>query len=250
MKKAPPKSLPWLEPGDAFPSVENAWTELDGAAGLLAGGGALDVPSLTAAYSHGIFPWYSEGQPILWWSTDPRMVLRIENFKLRRSLKQAIQRFAHNSHCEIRIDHAFAEVIASCANIPRNGQPGTWILPAMVRAYTQLHHEGRAHSIETWINGKLVGGLYCVALGQAVFGESMFALQTDASKIALAALVALCQRSGVKLVDCQQNTAHLASLGASEISRSDFVAHVSLACQEPDIRWQFEPLYWDELLTH
>jgi leucyl/phenylalanyl-tRNA--protein transferase len=249
MTQRPTTTLTWLQPGDPFPPIETAWGEMDGAPGLLAAGGALDVPTLIAAYSHGIFPWFSEGQPILWWSTNPRMVLRLENFKLHRSLRQAIKRFAKNATCEIRIDSAFATVIEACAQVSRNGEPGTWILPPMVKAYTDLHRVNKAHSVETWIDGQLVGGLYCVALGQAVFGESMFALQTDASKIALAALVAICKRAGIQMIDCQQNTAHLASLGAREIHRSDFVAHVAAVRDATAPTWKFEPLYWNELLA-
>lgn len=240
--------LLWLAPGDPFPPVETAWTEEDGASGLLAAGGALDTRTLVRAYSQGIFPWFSEGQPILWWSTDPRMVLKMENFKLRRSLRQTLKRFVAEASCEIRMDSAFSEVIASCATVSRKGAPGTWILPPMVHAYTELHRAGKAHSVETWMEGKLVGGLYCVSLGRAIFGESMFSLQNDASKIALAALVAWCKRSGITMLDCQQNTSHLASLGAREIARKDFVAHVAQARTEKSPDWKFDPLYWAELL--
>jgi leucyl/phenylalanyl-tRNA--protein transferase len=249
MNQRPNIPLTWLQPGDAFPPLENAWRAIDGAPGLLAAGGALDVPTLVDAYSKGIFPWFSGGQPILWWSTDPRMVLKLENFKLHRSLRQAIKRFARNSNCEIRIDSAFAQVIEACAQVSRNGEPGTWILPSMVKAYTDLHQADKAHSVETWVDGKLAGGLYCVALGNAVFGESMFARETDASKIALAALVAFCRRGGIQIIDCQQNTQHLAFLGAGEISRSDFVAHVAAVRDELPPIWNFEPLYWNELLA-
>lgn len=240
--------LPWLEPGDAFPPVENAWSANDGVPGLLAAGGALDTPTLVQAYSRGIFPWFSEGQPILWWSTHPRMVLKTEDFKLRRSLRQTIKRFAANTTCEIRINSAFSHVIESCATVSRNGAHGTWILPPMVQAYTELHHAGLAHSVETWVDQELVGGLYCVALGQAVFGESMFALQTDASKIALAALICFCKHSGIAMVDCQQNTPHLASLGAAEIARNDFVAHVAQASVKRGPDWKWNTLYWAEIL--
>jgi len=139
-------------------------------------------------------------------------------------------------------------VIRACSAAPRDGQSGTWIVPPMVEAYGALHRAGHAHSVETWIDGELVGGLYCVAIGRAVFGESMFARRTDASKIALAALVCLCRHHGVQLIDCQQNTAHLASLGASEMPRERFVAHVARAREEPAPSWRFEPVYWAELL--
>ena len=239
---------PHLAPGEVFPGTERALPAGSPAPGLLASGGALDVASLRAAYSRGIFPWFSDGQPILWWSPDPRMALDVRKFRLHRSLRQSLLKFSQSPDCEIRFDSAFPEVIANCANSPRVGQPGTWILPQMVQAYCGLHRAGLAHSVETWIHGELAGGLYCVALGQAVFGESMFTRVPDASKIALAALVCFCRATGIQLIDCQQNTRHLASLGASEMPRADFVEHVAQAAQWPAPRWQFQPLYWHELL--
>lgn len=243
----PPAPLPWLEPGAPFPDVATAWGPRSEAPGLLAVGNALTPDVLQAAYSQAIFPWFSDGQPVLWWSPDPRMVLQIQNFKLHRSLRKTLQRFAADTTYEIRIDSAFRQVISHCAQASRRGQGGTWILPEMVEAYCALHAQGSAHSVETWRDGQLVGGLYCVALGKAVFGESMFALQTDASKIALAALVALCRSQGVQMVDCQQNTAHLGSLGAAEIPRSEFVDHVRKATQQGPVHWHFSPLYWQTL---
>jgi leucyl/phenylalanyl-tRNA---protein transferase len=245
--------LPRLAPGEPFPDVADAWGPQSPACGLLAAGGQLDVPTLVRAYSSGIFPWFSEGQPILWWSTDPRMVLDVSQFKLRRSLKQAVQRFRRDAGCEIRIDTAFEHVINACAQSLRGSSmadaPGTWIVPDMVNAYCALHKAGLAHSVETWVNGKLVGGLYCVALGKAVFGESMFSVQTDASKIALAALVCFCRVHHIKMIDCQQNTGHLASLGAEEMARSAFLAQVKINAAMPAPAWNFEDLYWQELLT-
>ena len=241
-------NLPWLEPGDPFPLAETAWNARQPAPGLLAAGGALDVESLERAYRGGVFPWFSEGQPILWWSTDPRMVLFTDEFRLHRSLRKTLARFAADSRCEIRIDSAFDEVIQSCSTSPRPGQSGTWIVPAMVRAYGDFHRAGFVHSIETWIDGELAGGLYCVAIGQAVFGESMFTRVPDGSKIALAALVAFCRQHGIGVVDCQQNTQHLASLGAREIPRADFVARVAQAVRKPAPPWHFEPVYWSQLL--
>ncbi|HSW20502.1 MAG TPA: leucyl/phenylalanyl-tRNA--protein transferase [Ramlibacter sp.] len=240
--------LPWLAPGDAFPDTRSAWGPQAPAPGLLAAGGSLDVDTLRRAYSRGIFPWFSDGQPILWWSTDPRMVLAPKEFRLHRSLRKTIARFNNDPRCELRFDTAFSEVIRACAGSPREGQAGTWILPAMVHAYEDLHHAGHAHSVETWVDGKLTGGLYCVALGQAVFGESMFTREADASKIALAALVCFCLAHGVELIDCQQNTRHLASLGAREIARSEFVEAVARRAADPPLRWHFEPVYWRELL--
>ena len=245
----PKFSLPWLQPGEAFPDVTKAWGPQDPAPGLLAGGGALDVDSLRRAYSNAIFPWYSEGQPILWWSPDPRMVLRTDEFRLHRSLRKALAAFRADARCEIRIDSAFDDVIAACSASPRKDQAGTWIVPDMVRAYGALHRAGTAHSVEAWIDGELRGGLYCVGLGRAVFGESMFTTVPDASKIALAALVAFCREHAIAKIDCQQNTRHLASLGAREMPRENFLAHVRRASgQAPPPRWRFEPVYWNHLL--
>ena len=243
-----PPQLPWLEPDDPLPPPAHAWGPTDPAPGLLAAGGALSVSHLCAAYAQGTFPWYGPGQPILWWAPDPRMVLPVAEFRLHRSLRKTLQAFRNHPHCEIRVDSAFAQVIAACAAKERNGQAGTWIVPEMVAAYTALHTAGYAHSIETWIDGELVGGLYCVALGSAMFGESMFAHATDASKIALSALVCLCRRHGITMIDCQQNTQHLASLGGREISRATFLEHVEQARQQPSPPWTFEPVYWNELL--
>jgi len=176
------------------------------------------------------------------------MVLQVERFKLHRSLKKTINAFRHNAKCEVRIDSAFSSVIRHCAQSNRSGQTGTWILPEMVAAYEALHMQGIAHSVETWVDGALVGGLYCVNIGSAVFGESMFSLRSDASKVALAALVSICRQHGVQWIDCQQNTRHLASLGAAEIPRSSFVAHVERARLGPSPEWKFDPLYWGHLL--
>lgn len=240
--------LPWLAPGDPLPDAASAWGESDPVPGLLAAGGGLDTPSLLQAYAHGIFPWFSEGQPILWWSPDPRMVLEVERFRLHRSLRKTLERLLAGPGFEIRIDHGFETVIDACSQAPRVGQTGTWILPEMVRAYTALHRAGHAHSVETWIDGELAGGLYCVAIGRAVFGESMFARRADASKIALAALVSFCRRHGIAMIDCQQNTSHLASLGALEMPRARFLSHVARARHLAGPQWRFEPVYWSELL--
>ncbi|MGE4240342.1 leucyl/phenylalanyl-tRNA--protein transferase [Ramlibacter sp.] len=240
--------LPWLNPGDPFPEASQAWDARQPAPGLLAAGGALDVESLHRAYSSGIFPWFSEGQPILWWSTDPRMVLFTEEFRLHRSLRKTLANFVRDPRCELRFDSAFDEVVRACATSARAGQSGTWIVPAMLKAYRAFHEAGHVHSVETWVDGQLQGGLYCVAIGRAVFGESMFTRAPDASKIALAGLVAFCRAQGIPMIDCQQNTRHLASLGAREIARSEFVAHVAQASVLPAARWEFDPVYWRELL--
>ena len=242
-------NLPWLAENAPFPAPEMAWDQHSAAPGLLAIGASLETPTLVDAYSNGIFPWFSDGQPILWWSPDPRMVLCPANFKFHRSLRKTINQFRTSLNCEIRVDSAFESVIKACASSPRLGQAGTWIVPPMVQAYIHLHQAGFAHSIETWVDGKLEGGLYCVAVGNAVFGESMFAHSTDASKIALTALVALCREHGVALIDCQQNTRHLASLGASEIPRTEFLAHIRQAQKHAGPVWQFSHLYWAHVLS-
>lgn len=243
-----PFPLPWLQAGDDFPPVSQAWGPDSDAPGLLAAGGALDVATLRRSYGQGIFPLFSAGQPILWWSPDPRMVLEVAQFRLHRSLRKTLQKFSRTPGCEIRIDSAFEQVIQACAASPRAGQDGTWIVPTMVQAYGALHGAGYAHSVETWIDGQLVGGLYCVALGRAVFGESMFARANDASKIALAALVAFCRHHDIGMIDCQQNTRHLSSLGAHEVPRVDFLRHVAAAQLQPPPYWHFDPLYWRELM--
>jgi len=241
-------TLKWLPAGAAFPAPDTAWPADTEAPGLLCAGADLSVPTLTQAYLHTIFPWFSAGQPILWWSPDPRMVLDVNQFHLRTSLKKRLKQFSRSGACEIRVDSNFEGVMTACAQSARKGQTGTWIVPAMVQAYTRLHQAGRAHSVETWIDGQLQGGLYFVALGHAVFGESMFHHRTDSSKIALAALVAMCREFGVTHIDCQQNTPHLASMGAQERPRQWLVQHVACACQLNSPSWAFTPLYWRRLL--
>ena len=210
----------WLRNGTPFPPVRTALAEPNG---LLAVGGDLSPARLIDAYRHGIFPWYSEGQPIMWWSPDPRMVLYVDEFKFSRSLRKRVQAGTY----ETRVDTAFREVVEACATTPRAGQGGTWITPEMVDAYCELHRRGYAHSVESWRDGELVGGLYGLALGRVFFGESMFAHATDASKVALVNLVAHLKHLGVPLVDCQQETSHLASLGARPIARARFAAHLA-----------------------
>lgn len=243
-----PIDIPWLEQDSAFPAPDTALGAASSLSGLLAAGGNLSPERLVNAYEQGIFPWFSEGQPILWWSTDPRMVLKVDEFKLHRSLKKTLSKFVQSSDCQIRIDHDFSQVIRRCARTKRMGQPGTWILPEMVQAYELLHQAGYAHSVETWVNDELVGGLYCVALGGAVFGESMFALQPDASKIALSALVAFCRQHGLPMIDCQQNTRHLASLGAREIPRSEFLHDLRINRQKIAPTWVFKSIYWQQVM--
>ena len=205
----------WLNPGDPFPALETALTDPNG---LLCAGLEITSELVLAAYQRGIFPWYSEGQPVLWWSPDPRMVLRPANFRLHRSLRKSLQ------HCEyeIRVDTSFEAVMRACAD-PRPEQGGTWISEAIIDAYTTLHRAGFAHSVETWMEDELVGGLYGIALGRVFFGESMFVRRTDASKIAFAHLVTQLKRWQFELIDCQQETEHLASLGAAPVSRKEFL---------------------------
>ncbi|TCS36665.1 leucyl/phenylalanyl-tRNA--protein transferase [Paucimonas lemoignei] len=230
--------IQWLEIDSPFPDVSLALTEEDGAAGLLAAGADLSPQRLLSAYRQGIFPWYSEGQPILWWSTDPRMVLMTEHFHVSDSLKKTLKKVERNrtssGDWEIRFDFAFEEVMRACA-APRVDGPGTWISEDIIAAYGALHREGYAHSVETWRNGKLVGGAYGMCIGRMFYGESMFARVSDASKIALAYLVHFLKENGVTMIDCQQETRHLASLGAMPIPRSSFLTHVRHASEQPGI---------------
>lgn len=242
-------TLTWLKPGQAFPAVSQAWGLDSPAPGLLCAGSDLQSDTLRSAYSQGIFPWYNEGQPVLWWSPEPRMVLRVDEFRLHPSLKKTLKQFAKTQSCEIRIDSAFEDAIRACSSSTREGQSGTWILPEMIDAYIDFHRAGFAHSIETWVNGQLVGGLYCVGIGHAVFGESMFHRVSDGSKIALAALIAFCRHHCIPLIDCQQNTRHLASLGAQEVSRTVFLEGIRRLTCQPSPDWNFDPKYWQQLVA-
>ena len=217
--------IPWLRGDAAFPPVEKA---LKSPNGLLCAGGDLSAERLLAAYARGIFPWFSEGDPILWWSPDPRMVLFPEELRISRSLRKTVK----HGVFEIRLDTSFRKVMESCAG-PRDGQAGTWIVDEILDAYTQLHEMGFAHSVESWREGRLVGGLYGVSLGRAFFGESMFARETDASKVALVHLVERLRARDYSVIDCQQNTAHLASLGAREIPRAAFSQLLQESIQYP-----------------
>jgi len=211
--------IAWLAPGEPFPPIEQAMVEPNG---LLAAGGELTAERLVQAYRRGIFPWYSDEQPILWWSPDPRFVLYVDEIKISRSLRKTIRR----GDFELKVDTAFDSVIAACAR-SRAGQGGTWITGEVAAAYSELHRLGLAHSIETWQEGELVGGLYGVSVGRMFFGESMFAARTDASKIALVALARLLGSHDCPLIDCQQETAHLASFGARGIPRTRFQRELS-----------------------
>jgi leucyl/phenylalanyl-tRNA--protein transferase len=240
--------IPWLEANTPFPDVSEALTT--DAPGLLAAGADLSPRRLLQAYRNGIFPWFSEGQPILWWSTDPRMVLYTDTFKVSDSLKKTLRKIERSRidggrggdrQWDVRFDSAFETVMRACA-APRKDGPGTWISEDIIAGYSGLHRLGHAHSSEVWLDGELVGGAYGVCIGRMFYGESMFARVSDASKVALAYLVAFLRSQGVKMLDCQQETGHLASLGAFPIPRKAFLAHVHQAIEEPPIeRWEVTP---------
>ena len=208
---------------------------LAGEDGLLAAGGSLELEVLLEAYSRGIFPWYSEGSPILWWSPDPRMVLIPDHFRVSKSFSQTLRKGVF----EVRMDTVFKDVIKKCSRQPRPGQEGTWITAGMIDAYIRLHEAGYAHSVESWKDGKLAGGLYGVSLGGTFFGESMFHLERDASKVAFYHLVEFLKEHGFDLIDAQQSTAHLKSLGAGEISREKFLEMLALSLRKKTLkgRW-------------
>ena len=212
--------IPWLADNTPFPPISLGMIEPNG---LLAAGGDLSPERLLQAYRLGIFPWYNPGQPVLWWSPDPRMVLLPAELHISRSLARRLRKTDH----EIRYDSAFRQVMLHCASTPRPGQDGTWITPEMVEAYCRLHAMGYAHSVETWVDGALVGGIYGVAIGRMFYGESMFHHVTDASKLAFVHLVRRLVDAGFGMLDCQMRTAHLASLGAREISRDEFAQRLS-----------------------
>jgi leucyl/phenylalanyl-tRNA--protein transferase len=230
--------IPLLRQDVSFPPVDQA---LNSPNGLLAAGGDLSSIRLLESYRRGIFPWFSEGEPILWWSPDPRMVLFPKEFNISHSLRKTLRNGRH----EVRMDSAFEQVMRACAE-PREGQSGTWIHEEMIAAYCELHRLGYAHSVETWLDGNLVGGLYGMALGRMFYGESMFSRRTDASKIALAHLAAQLTRWNFGMIDCQMNTPHLASLGAREIPRKEFIARLQeLINYAPVTDWHFD----DDLFT-
>jgi len=227
--------IPWLVADADFPPLHTALREPNG---LLAAGGDLSPRRLLKAYAHGIFPWFSEGDPILWWSPDPRMVLFPDELNVSRSLAKRLRNGAH----EVRFDTVFDEVVKACAaprTLPNNEESGTWIVPAMQNAYGRLHRMGYAHSVETWIDGELAGGLYGVAIGRMFYGESMFSRKSDASKIALAHLVERLKKEGFGMIDCQMETEHLASLGARPIARAEFARRLEelVHCANIPGRW-------------
>jgi leucyl/phenylalanyl-tRNA--protein transferase len=224
----------WLRPGDPFPPLTQALAEPNG---LLAAGGELSAARLIEAYRNGIFPWFNHGQPILWWSPDPRMVLIPRELKVARSLGKILR----NRDYDVRADTDFRQVISACAE-PRATQDGTWISAEMIAAYCALHERGIAHSIETWIGGELAGGLYGVAIGRMFYGESMFTRVPDASKIALVHLARELQRRDFGMIDCQMHTRHLASFGAREIPRADFMRKLQELVNCPHVpgRWTID----------
>jgi leucyl/phenylalanyl-tRNA--protein transferase len=220
--------LTWLDPADPFPAVQRA---LKNPNGLLAAGADLSMERLLDAYARGVFPWFSAGQPPLWWSPDPRMVLLCDQLKVSRSLAKSLR----NKGYELRVDSAFGEVLEGCAHRPE----GTWLGADMKQAYLRLHRAGYAHSFETWRGGELVGGLYGVALGRMFYGESMFSRATDASKVALVWLVEELKRKNYPLVDCQVHTPLLESLGAREIPRAEFLRALAglVNYAQPPMKW-------------
>ncbi len=233
--------LPWVTPETPLP--DPAYAQPDG---LLAAGLDLSPSRLHEAYSKGIFPWFNEGDPVLWWSPDPRMILACNDLVVSRSLAKKLRQVQRHEvdpqpDWQIRVDTAFEAVMNACS-APRNHQPGTWISPQIKMAYCQWHLAGKAHSIETWYRNELVGGLYGVSLGLFFFGESMFSRATDASKLALVYLVQFLRTQGVEYIDCQQETAHLASLGARPVSRQVFLKRLESALMHAEPQWQCGPL--------
>jgi leucyl/phenylalanyl-tRNA--protein transferase len=225
--------IPLLGPTDRFPPVERA---LDEPNGLLAAGGGLSVARLIDAYRRGIFPWFSDGDPVLWWCPDPRMVLPTGGVRISHSLRRRLRRDDY----DVTFDRAFPEVLDACA-APRAQASGTWLVPSMMRAYERLFDAGAAHSVEIWIGGELAGGLYGVAIGRMFFGESMFTRHTDASKMAIALLARQLSRWQFPWIDCQMRTAHLASLGAHDVSRRAFVRTVQELVQRPPVPPPWRP---------
>jgi len=209
--------------------------------GLLAYGGDLHPDRILKAYRMGIFPWFNEGDPILWWSPDPRLLLYPENFVLRRSFRRVLRNRDH----DVRFDHDFEAVIAACASAPREGQKGTWLLPEMQEAYTELHRRGFAHSVEVYESGELIGGLYGIAMGKAFFGESMFSTRPDGSKIAIKALSDVLREKGYDFIDCQVVTDHLVGLGAISVSRERFLRELEAALDKPSDLGSWSDYHWE-----
>jgi leucyl/phenylalanyl-tRNA---protein transferase len=233
--------ITWLGPQDPFPNPLHCNDPDDSIPGLLAVSERIYPGQLLKAYRLGIFPWYSDNQPVLWWSPDPRMVLDPTKFKCSYSLQKNIRHFLQDKECQMIVDGDFSSVIRACATSTRKDQNGTWITHEIMDAYTTIHEQGYAHSIALTENGELIGGLYCVALGGMVFGESMFSRKPNASKMALAALSAWCIAHQVAMIDCQQETAHLSSLGAAPIPRKQFLEQLQRSLNQSNIEipWTF-----------
>jgi leucyl/phenylalanyl-tRNA---protein transferase len=232
--------VPWLEDFDTvdsrfnFPESHNALTAADDADGLLCASASISAQHLQNSYPRGIYPWYNEGDPALWWTPSQRAVLFTQAFKRHKSLRKALTQWHKSGRMQVRVNHAFTDVLAACANRPA----GTWMTPPLQAAYTDWHNQGAVHSIETWLDGALVGGFYGVSLGHMFFGESMFSRMTDASKIALACFVPWFEAQGGDVIDCQQDTAHLLSLGATTVPRAEFEAMVAQRIEHKAPSWQ------------
>ena len=226
--------LRWISAGELLPPASSA---LDEPNGLVAAGSDLSADRLLEAYRKGIFPWYSDGQPVLWWSPDPRMVLFVDDFEPSKSLEKKMRQMLGNGRWSISMDSDFGRVMRECAK-PRSGQDGTWITEEIIGSYVELHWRDQAHSLEVWEADELIGGLYGVSIGRMFYGESMFARRSDASKIAFAVLLKALKQYGFHMVDCQQETAHLASMGARAIVRAEFLESVRRLASMPGPDWQ------------
>lgn len=234
--------ISWLGPHDFFPNPRFEADPDPSVPGLIAVSERIYPGQLSKAYQLGIFPWYSDNQPVLWWSPDPRMVLKPSEFKCSDSLQKIIRHFCQDARSKILVDADFGAVIRSCATSSRKDQDGTWITHEIMDAYTSLYEQGNAHSIAVTEGGQIIGGLYCVSFGGMVFGESMFSRKSNASKIALAALTAWCLEIGVGMIDCQQETAHLHSLGAAPIPRQAFLERLQICLNQSNMKhsWTFD----------
>jgi leucyl/phenylalanyl-tRNA---protein transferase len=242
------KALAWVDARDPIPDPSNAWLEPNG---LVCAGQDLSAERLLEAYAKGVFPWYSPGQPVLWWSPDPRMVLQLDDFTLHRSLRKTLLKVRQEKRWQLSLNRCFGEVMRACAQ-PRDGQAGSWITEDVIAAYSDLHRLGLAHSFEVWETagsvaipprdnetpGQLVAGLYGVSIGKMFFGESMFTHRTDASKLAFVGLVSSLRSMGFSMIDCQQNTRHLASFGAREIPRELFLKRIVDLMRQTAPDWQ------------
>lgn len=233
-------TISWIQSPAEFPETCLALTQPNG---LLAASETLDSDWLLASYQRGVFPWYNQGEPVLWWSPSPRAVLFTDEFKLSRSLRKTLRKVQSDPTRRITLNHDFEGVMRACA-APRRDEAGTWITEEIIQAYCHLHQRGYAHSVEHWHNNELVGGLYCVSLGRMVYGESMFSRQTDASKVAFACFVAWLIEQNVHIIDCQQATRHLLSMGAREIERQQFETALGQAAKQPPLTWAPRQLEW------